>query len=66
MDVFKEYWPILLPLIIAEVALMLAALRHVLKHRNYRFGTRAFWIPVVVFIQIIGPIAYFIFGRGED
>ncbi|MFB5066177.1 MAG: PLDc N-terminal domain-containing protein [Candidatus Wallacebacter cryptica] len=66
MDVLKEYWPFLVPLIIAEVVLMIAALTHVLKHRNYRFGTRAFWIPIVLFIQIIGPIVYFVFGRGEE
>lgn len=66
MEILKEYWVFLVPLIIAEVGLMLAALIHVLKHPNYRFGSRALWIPVVVLFQIVGPLVYFIFGRGVD
>ncbi|NLL89312.1 MAG: PLDc_N domain-containing protein, partial [Firmicutes bacterium] len=46
--------------------LMVTALIHVLRHSNYRFGSRAMWIPIVVFVQIIGPLVYFIFGRGVD
>lgn len=66
MDILREYWPFLVPLIIAELALMVTALIHVLRHPTYRFGTRALWIPIVVFIQIIGPVVYFILGRSED
>ena len=66
METLKEYWIFILPLIVLELALMVAALTHVLKHKNYRFGSRALWIPVVVLLQIIGPRVYFIFGRGED
>ncbi|NLY10736.1 MAG: PLDc_N domain-containing protein [Firmicutes bacterium] len=66
MEILKEYWVFLVPLIIAEVGLMLAALIHVLKHPNYRFGSRTLWIPVVVLFQIVGPLVYFIFGRGVD
>ncbi|HHX01043.1 MAG TPA: PLDc_N domain-containing protein [Firmicutes bacterium] len=66
MEVLKEYWVFIVPLIIAELALMVAALTHVLRHSNYRFGSRALWIFIVVFFQIIGPLAYFIFGRGVD
>ena len=54
---------LLLPVIILEFIL---ALIHVIKHPNYRFGNKFIWILVVLFIQIIGPIFYFIFGRGEE
>ena len=57
---------ILLPVIILEFILAITALIHVIKHPNYRFGNKAIWIIVVLFIQIIGPIFYFIFGRGEE
>jgi len=66
MEILKEYWVLLVPLIIAEFALMAAALVHVLRHSNYRFGSRALWIVIVVFFQLVGPLAYFIFGRGVD
>ena len=57
---------LLLPVIILEFILAITALIHVIKHPNYRFGNNAIWIIVVLFIQIIGPIFYFILGRGEE
>jgi len=66
MEKFIEYLPFLIPIIIIEVALAITALVHVLKHPNYRFGNKAMWIVIVLVIQIVGPIAYFIFGRGEE
>ena len=57
---------LLLPVIILEFILAITALIHVIKHPNYRFGNKAIWIIVVLFIQIISPIFYFIFGRGEE
>lgn len=61
-----EYLPFLMPIIIIELILMLTALIHVLKHKNYRFGNRVIWIIIVVCLQIIGPILYFTIGRGEE
>ncbi len=61
-----EYLPFLMPIIIIELILMLTALIHVLKHKNYRFGNRVIWISIVVCLQIIGPILYFTIGRGEE
>lgn len=61
-----EYLPFLIPVIIIELALAIFALIHVLKHPNYRFGNKMIWIIVVLFIQIIGPIVYFVFGRGDE
>lgn len=61
-----EYLPFLLPLLIAELALLLTALIHVLRHKNYKFGNRVLWIIIVVAFQIIGPVLYFIVGKGED
>lgn len=66
MELIKEYLPFFIPLIFAELILAFSALIHILKHPNYRFGSRAMWIPIVLLIQIIGPIAYFVFGRGEE
>ena len=66
MDAIKEYLPFLIPVILVELALAVTALVHVLRHPRYRFGTKAMWVLVVLFIQIIGPVAYFVFGRGEE
>lgn len=61
-----EYIPFLIPLIIIELALAITALIHVLRHPSYRYGNRIFWCIVVVFIQFIGPIIYFLTGRGDE
>lgn len=65
MDQVRELLPILIPLIILEWTLAIVALVHVIRHPHYRFGNRIMWILIVLFIQIIGPIVYFLFGRGE-
>lgn len=65
MDKVIELLPFLIPIIIIELILTVTALVHVLRHRNYRFGSRPLWI-VLSFVSIIGPIIYFVFGRGED
>lgn len=66
MESLKEYLPFLIPGIIIQFALAITALIHVLKHPNYRFGNKVLWIFIVLFLQIIGPVTYFIFGRSED
>ena len=66
MQEFTEYLPFLIPLIIIQLILQIFALVHVLKHPNYRFGNKTIWILVVLLGQIIGPIVYFAFGRGDQ
>ena len=66
MDQLIEYLPLLIPVVIIELALMITALIHVLKHPNYKFGNKAMWVILVVFIQIVGPLVYFVFGRGNE
>lgn len=66
MDTIIEYLPILIPYILIELILLIVALMHVLKHPHYRFGNKAMWVLIVLLIQIIGPIIYFVFGKGEE
>ena len=66
MDVFMANLPLFIPLIIAEVILAVTALIHVLRHPHYRFGNKIMWALIVLFIQVIGPIAYFVLRRGEE
>jgi hypothetical protein len=66
MDKLIEYLPFIIPVILVELVLMVAALVHLLKHKRVRFGNQILWILIIAFIQIIGPILYFTVGRGED
>lgn len=66
MDVILEYWQLLVPLAAVSLALTTAALVHVLRHPNYHFGSRLLWIAVVTLVQFVGPIVYFVVGRGDE
>lgn len=61
----QEALPLIIPIIILEWTLAIVALVHVIKNPHYRFGNMAMWIVIVLFFQIIGPIFYFLFGRGN-
>ncbi|MEG0380120.1 MAG: PLD nuclease N-terminal domain-containing protein [Kurthia sp.] len=66
MEDLQQLLPIIIPIFLIQVILAITALVHVLKHPNYKFGNKIMWIIIVLFIQMIGPIIYFLFGRGEE
>ncbi|WP_245592993.1 PLD nuclease N-terminal domain-containing protein [Carnobacterium funditum] len=45
---------------------MITALLHLLNHPNVKRGSKIMWILIIVLINTIGPIAYFLFGRSEE
>lgn len=58
--------PFLIPLIAAQLILLIFTIRHILTHEHYRRGNRVFWvILVLVGMQFWGPVLYFILGK-ED
>ncbi len=65
LQFFLDNLALFLPLVLLEFLLMIAAAIHVVKHPHYRFGTKAMWLLIVLLVQIIGPVCYFVFGRGE-
>lgn len=65
-DIFIQYLPFLIPLMIFNVTLAVVAIIHILKHPHYRFGNKVIWILIVLFVQLFGPILYFTIGRGDQ
>lgn len=66
MDKMMEFLPFLIPLVIAEFALLGYTLYHILTHKYYKRGTRTLWLVIsVIGMNFIGPVLYFLFGR-ED
>ncbi len=67
IEVIKEYLPFLIPLIIAELALLGYTLHHILTHKHYKRGNRTIWMIVaIVGMQFIGPVLYFLMGKEES
>ena len=65
LDEILQYLPILIPIAIIQLILELAALIHAVKHPKYKVGNKIIWILVILLVNLIGPILYFIIGRGE-
>lgn len=62
----NEVLPFLIPLLVAQLALLIISIRHILTHDHYKRGSRGLWIAVVIIgMQFIGPILYFLLGK-ED
>ena len=66
MDALLEMLPLLIPIFVVDAVLAVAAALHVLRHPHYRFGSKAFWLVVVIVFLLIGPITYFVVGRGNE
>lgn len=67
-DVFAEltrWLPLLLPIVILELALMVAALVDLSRRERVRGGNKLVWVLVIVLVNLFGPLAYFILGREE-
>jgi hypothetical protein len=66
MELIMQYLPFLIPIAVLQLALMIFALVHVLRHDHYKHGNRVLWIIVVIVVGIIGPILYFSLGRSDE
>jgi hypothetical protein len=66
MENLNEYLPVLIPLVVLQFGLMIAALIHIFRHQTYRIGNRILWVLISVILTIVGPALYFMIGRSDD
>lgn len=67
MNKIMEILPFLIPLVIAEFALLGYTLYHILTHKNYKMGNRTLWLVVAIIgMEFIGPILYFLLGKEDE
>jgi hypothetical protein len=62
----EQVWPLLLPIILVQLVLMAIALRDLLREDRSVRGNKGLWAVVIVFGQLLGPLAYLAFGRLEE
>jgi hypothetical protein len=65
ISVLMKYIPLLIPVVVIELGLMIAALIDLIR-REQTNGPKWIWILVIVLVNFIGPIIYFIIGRKEE
>jgi len=61
----EQILALLLPIAIIQFALMVAALIDLERREHVRGGSKLVWVLVIVFVNVIGPIVYFLAGREE-
>jgi len=64
METLNELLPFLVPIILLQIALMVVALVDLVRRERTR-GPKWAWALVIVFFNLIGPVVYLLFGRGE-
>jgi len=58
-------WAVIAPLVVIQFILMGVALIDLLRNEQPN-GPKWMWMLIVIFGQILGPVAYFIFGKGDE
>jgi hypothetical protein len=65
MSEFQQYIPYLVPVLIIQLILMISALVDLVRREHTR-GPKWIWALVILFVNYIGPIIYFVAGRKEE
>lgn len=65
LDQLMKLLPLLIPLFLIQLGLMIAALVDLIKREKTK-GPKWMWILIVVFVNMIGPIVYFVVGREDE
>lgn len=58
-------WGLIAPIIVIQVLLMVIALVDIVRIDRTK-GPKWFWALIVIFINILGPILYFVIGRNQN
>lgn len=66
MEKIMAYLPLLVPVILVQLVLMISALIHLIKNKKVKVLSVPIWIIIILVINIIGPVSYFIFGRADE
>jgi hypothetical protein len=64
MEQIREMLPFLIPVILLQLALLVAALVDLARRERTR-GPKWLWVLIILFVSLIGPILYFTLGREE-
>lgn len=57
---------IVAPLVVLQLGLLIWALYDLTRaDRKVRWDSKILWALIIIFISIVGPVLYFLFGREE-
>jgi len=65
MDVLASIpWGLILPILVIQLILLIVAIIDLIRVPQTN-GPKWMWAIIIIIVNIIGPIAYFIFGRKQ-
>ena len=64
MEQFQQILPFLIPILLLQLGLMAVALIDLARRERTR-GPKWAWVLIIVCVNLIGPIIYFVLGREE-
>ncbi len=63
----NDILPLLIPIIAIQIGLVVAGLWDLSRPgRRVKGDSRALWAIVIIFVNVIGPLVYFLWGRDES
>jgi hypothetical protein len=65
MDSLSNMLPILIPILVIQLILLIVSLVDLIRIEKTN-GPKWVWVLIILFINIIGPILYFVVGRRND
>jgi DMSO reductase anchor subunit len=65
MNEISKILPLLIPIILLQLGLQIAALVNLVRRRKVRFDNKAIWAIIILFGSMIGSIIYFV-ARGDE
>ena len=62
----EELLPLLVPIIVIQLGLLVCALYDLTRPgRRVKGASKVVWALIIIFINLVGPILYFLVGREE-
>lgn len=55
-------WPIILPILLLNLVLIVTALIGLFRAEETN-GPKWMWVLIIVFVNLLGPVAFFVAGR---
>lgn len=65
MNELRSFFPLLLPLLVIELALLVIALIDLVRRDQVRYLPKWAWAVIILLLNFLGPIAYLLIGREE-
>ncbi|MFL7892327.1 MAG: PLD nuclease N-terminal domain-containing protein [Anaerolineales bacterium] len=65
MNELRSFLPLLLPLLVIELALLFIALVDLIRRDQVRYLPKWAWAVIILLLNFLGPIAYLLIGREE-